>query len=116
MVGPRNIARSAGSRAMPCSGRGHGFDHLRMPAHAEIVVRAPNDDFFNSLRPVQEGARKSLCVPCKVSEKPVTALLLQLCYGFNEETRVRHRERPPNFCPGKERQARARTTALILKA
>ena len=40
-----NVARAAGSGAVG-AGRPHaGFDHGRMAAHAEIVVRAPDGDF-----------------------------------------------------------------------
>src|ERR1700730_4595674 len=78
MIGARNIAGAAGTNAMPDSGRRHRIDHLRMPAHAEIVVGTPYNDFLDAIWTVPQRVRKRLGVPLDVGEDTVAAFPLQL--------------------------------------
>src|SRR3954447_21710368 len=57
-IGPGDIARPAGTRSHPGGGLDHGANHLRMLAHAQIVVRAPDHHVLWALRrlPDREGA------------------------------------------------------------
>ena len=78
MIGARNIAGAAGTGAVPDRRRRHRLDHLRMPAHAEIVVGTPNCDFLDAIGSVPQRPRKRPRVALDVGEDTVAALPLQL--------------------------------------
>jgi ubiquinone biosynthesis O-methyltransferase len=57
----------------------HGADHLRVLAHAEIVVGAPDDDFARAFRrQAPDGVREAAGDPLEIGEHPVAPLDLVL--------------------------------------
>ena len=81
-----NVARAAGARAMPLDRGDRRFPHLGMPAHAEIVVRAPDRHFARFARRV--GAPQSSWEPgritFKVYEDAIASLAFQALDGAKE--------------------------------
>jgi hypothetical protein len=71
MVVAGDIARAAGAGAHSGRGLDHGADDFRMLAHAEIVVGAPDDDGFRSLRRMPHCMRKAPGDALQISEYPV---------------------------------------------
>jgi hypothetical protein len=64
MVGAGNVAGAAGASAHAGGGFDHGADHLRMLAHAKVIVRAPDHDRPRAVRGI----------PCRVRETTGDAL------------------------------------------
>ena len=60
MMGAGDVAGAAGAGADSCGGLDHGADHLRMLAHAEIVVGTPDHDIARALRRVPDRMRESV--------------------------------------------------------
>src|ERR1700756_295343 len=94
VIGARDIARPACSRAVFLGGGGHGGDHLGMLAHAKIVVGAPDYDLARPLRAVAEGIRECPGVSFDVGEYPVTALRFQFGDRIVEEAQIGHDDVP----------------------
>ena len=59
MIGARDVARAARARAHARRGLDHRADHLRVLAHAEIVVGAPDHDVALALRRVPVARAES---------------------------------------------------------
>ena len=58
VVGARDVAGAAGAGAAAVERLVHRLEHLRMLAHAEIVVRAPDRDLAGAVGAVMGGARE----------------------------------------------------------
>ena len=54
-IGARDVARAARARTHRARGGAHCFDHLRVLAHAEIIVGAPHDDVPLAVRAFPQG-------------------------------------------------------------
>ena len=72
-----DVAGAAGAGAHPRRGLDHGADHLRMLAHAEIVVRAPDHDILRPLRRMPDRMRKTAGDPLEIGKHPVAPLVMQ---------------------------------------
>ena len=92
MMGAGDVAGAAGAGADPGCGLDHGADHLRMLAHAEIVVGAPDHDIARPLRAVPHRMREPAGDPLEVSEHAVAALVMQAVERGAEELAVIHDE------------------------
>src|SRR5512147_59787 len=86
MIGAGDVARAASPGAEPGGGFDHGAHDLRVLTHAEIVVGAPDDDFFRSLRRVPHGVRKAAGYPLEVGEDAVAPLDMQTRKSVGKET------------------------------
>ena len=90
MIGAGNVAGAAGAGSHPGRGLDHGADHLRMLAHAEIVVGAPDHDLARPARRMPDGVRKPAGDAFEVGENPVAALVAQTVQGVGEKRVVIH--------------------------
>ena len=78
LVGAGDVSCAAGAAAEAVDGVGHCAGHVRVLAHAEVVVGAPGDDLL--LRPVlhvPHRVRKLAVHAVDVLEHPIPPLLLQ---------------------------------------
>src|SRR5688572_33216416 len=94
-----NIAGAARSGTSRAGRVGHGCHHGRVLAHAEIIVRAPDDDLAGAVRVVPDGVRETAGEPLDVGEHAVAPLVLQGLDGVTKKGLVIHRltgrEGPP---------------------
>src|SRR3546814_14502391 len=74
MAVARDIAGAAGAGAELVSRLLQGRQHGRMLAHAEVVVRAPDGDFFGPDAAEIIGDRKTAAVAGQLGEHPVAPL------------------------------------------
>src|SRR6267154_1535437 len=77
----RDVARSAGAGSHPARGGAHRFDHLRVLAHAKIIVRAPDHDVPLAARAVPERMGELSHLTLQVSEDAVATLPFQSSNG-----------------------------------
>src|SRR5262249_27478521 len=91
MVGAGNIAGAARPGAHPRRRLHHGADHLRVLAHAEIVVGTPYDDVAPALRGVPHSMGEPSCQPFEIGKHAVTPLVVQLSKGVSKKCLVIHR-------------------------
>ena len=90
MVGAGDVAGAAGAGAHARRGLDHGADHLRVLAHAEVVVGAPDHDLARALRRVPEGVRKAAGDALEIGKHPVAPLVVQAAQGVGEKRVVFH--------------------------
>src|ERR1700676_5481815 len=81
----RNVARSARARTHRTRRGAHRFDYLGMLAHAEVVVRAPDDDIPLAARAVPVRMRELSRLALQVGEDAITALTFQ---GINRRLKA----------------------------
>ena len=87
---PRDVARAAGPGAGAAHRVAHGLDHGRVLAHAEIVVRAPDDDLALDAAVVAARARKIPGAAREIGEDAVAALGSQRTERIGETGFVVH--------------------------
>src|SRR2546423_12166441 len=80
-VRTRNVARPAGAGAHPARGGTHCIDYLRVLAHAEIVVRAPDHDVPGAARAVPERVGELPYLALQISEDTIATLPLESSNG-----------------------------------
>ena len=73
----RNVACSASAGPHRARGGAHRFDYLRMLAHGEIIVRAPDHDIPLAARAVPERMGELSHLALQVSEDAIAALTFQ---------------------------------------
>ncbi len=77
MIIAGDIAGAAGAGAHPGRGLDHGADHLRVLAHAQIVVRAPDHDVLRPLRRMPHRMRKPPGDALEIGKYPIAPLVMQ---------------------------------------
>ncbi|GIS12885.1 MAG: hypothetical protein CM15mP115_20360 [Alphaproteobacteria bacterium] len=77
VAGAGDVAGAAGAGAARRRRRAHGRDHVRMLAHAEIVVGTPDDDLLRRAIVVAQGDRVPADDPLELDEMPVAVLGFQ---------------------------------------
>src|SRR5665213_1178380 len=77
MVGPCDVAGTAGSGSQTTCRVDHRLDHHGALAHAEIVVRAPDRYLPGTAARMPDGARQLADNSLKIDERPVPLFLLQ---------------------------------------
>ena len=90
MVGAGDVARAARAGAHARRGLDHRADHLRVLAHAEIVVGAPDHDVALALRRMPVGVREPAGDALQVGEHPVAPLVPQRLQGTREKFVIIH--------------------------
>jgi hypothetical protein len=91
MVGAGNIARATGADAMARRSPRHRFDYLGMASHAEIIVGAPDDDFFRAdIRTMPEGVGETVRIAFDIGENAIALFRPQLADRALEEIPVVH--------------------------
>jgi hypothetical protein len=78
VVGAGNVARAAREDANFRSGVAHRRDHVGMAAHAEIIVRAPDDHFADVAVVMPFRARIGAGIAFEIGEDALAALGFQL--------------------------------------
>jgi hypothetical protein len=54
-------------------------DHILVPAHAKVIIRAPDHDILDAIGvPAPERMRKGTSIALDIGEDPIAALALQL--------------------------------------
>ncbi len=91
MVGAGDVAGAARAGAHAGRGLHHGADHLGVLAHAEVIIRAPDDDVARPIRRVPDRAREAPGEPLEVGENPVAALVPEAGEGPGEMCGIIHR-------------------------
>ena len=92
MMGAGDVAGAAGAGADAGGGLDHGADHLRMLAHAEIVVGAPDHDIALALRRMPDRVRKPAGDPLEIGKDAIAPLVMQAIERGTEELAVIHHE------------------------
>ncbi len=92
MMRARDIAGAAGAGADAGRGLDHGAHHLRVLAHAEIIVGAPDHDVARAFRRMPHRMRETAGDAFEVGEDAVTPLVMQATKGGVEELAVIHRK------------------------
>ena len=95
VIGPGDVAGPAGARAHPGRRLHHGANHLRVLAHAEIVVRAPDDHVARPRRGMPAGMRKTARDPLEVGEHAIALLVPEPIDRSCEKRVVDHELEPP---------------------
>ena len=88
--GPGDVAGPARPGADALERLGHGLQHQRVLAHAEVVVRAPDRDLDRTLGAVPGGAREPSAVALEVGEDPIPSLGAQPREGVGQDLLVSH--------------------------
>ena len=76
----------------PVAGGGvdHGADHLRVLAHAEIIVRAPDDDVFRPSRRMPHRVREAAGDALEVGKDAVAPFALEARHRADEKVIIIH--------------------------
>ena len=90
MVGAGNVARTAGAGAAAVDRGVHRGQHLRMLAHAQIIVGTPDRDFLPGTVPVPGRLREMPRMALDIGEHAIAAFPVQIVDPLAEETVVLH--------------------------
>src|SRR5262249_4899117 len=85
-----NVARAAGAGAHAGRGFDHGADHLRVLAHADVVVRAPDHDRARAVRGMPGRVGKTPGDALEIGKHAVAPFLLQAGKPSGNETIIGH--------------------------
>src|SRR5688572_23573320 len=89
-----DVARAARTRAERVDRFLHGGDHVRVLAHAEIVVRAPDDHILLATVGMADGSlREFAAIAFDVDEDAVAAFGPDVLKRVLESSKVFHRRR-----------------------
>ena len=77
MAVTRNVARAAGPGRSGICCVAHGADHVRVLAHAEIVIGTPDDHFMHAAITVMQRHRMASGNPLQLNKMPVAILGFQ---------------------------------------
>src|SRR4029077_18252131 len=94
VIGPGNVARAAGASAHTGRGFDHGADHLRVLAHAEVVVRAPDHDRARAVRRTPGRVGKTPGDALEIGKHAIAPLLLYAGKGGRKEMIIGHGAKP----------------------
>src|SRR3954452_6661097 len=92
MMRAGDVAGAAGAGADAGRGLDHRAHYLRVLAHAEIIVRAPDHDVALTLRRVPERMREPAGNALEIGEHAVAPLGVETIKGGIEELGVIHRQ------------------------
>src|SRR5882724_2434793 len=90
MIGPGDVSRAAGAGAQARRRRYHGLDHLRMLAHPEIIVRAPDHRLAPTVRRVPDGVWEATSDALKIREHTIALLIPQPAQGGGKKRVIVH--------------------------
>jgi hypothetical protein len=99
VVGAGDVAGAAGAGADAGGGFHHRADHLRVLAHAQVIVRAPDHHVALAVRRMPDSVRKASGDPLEVGEHAVTPLVMQTRQRFGEVAVVIHHSETPSSTP-----------------
>src|SRR5713226_284199 len=90
MIGPGDVSRATGAGAEALCRRHHGPDHLRVLAHPEIIVRAPDHHLALTARSVPDGVRVATSDALKIREDAIALLIPQPAQGGGKKCVIVH--------------------------
>jgi hypothetical protein len=90
MVGAGDVAGAAGARAHAAGRLLHGFHDLGILPHAEIVVGAPDGDFFGSAIRPPDGAREGACNALYIRKDAIAPFSVDLVDRFLKKPLIVH--------------------------
>ena len=96
VIGPRNVAGAAGTSARAGRRFDHGADHLRVLAHAQVVIRAPDHDRARPLWRMPGRMRKSPRDALEIGKHTVAPFLLQARKRGEKEMIIGHSAKSPS--------------------
>src|SRR5262245_50976658 len=99
VVGTGNVARAAGAGTATVQRLLHRRQDLRMLAHAEIVVGAPDSDGALAIGTVTQRLRKLASAAFEFGEDPIAALGPKLRQFAGEESVKIHEQLPAIAAP-----------------
>src|SRR5215469_3576761 len=91
MIGPGNVARAASAGAHPDRGFDDGVDHLRVLAHAEVVVRAPDHYRARAIRGMPDRVRETPGDALEIGEYAIALLRAKARECCGKEMIIDHR-------------------------
>src|SRR5262245_29996483 len=97
VIGACDVAGAASSDAHAGRGLDHGAYYLGMLTHAEIIIRAPDDDVACTMRGMPGGAWKATGVALKVSKNTIPAIDPQYGKGLSEMSLIIRCSHPRNI-------------------
>ena len=77
VIGPGNVAGAAGTGAHAGRRFDHGADHLRVLAHAEVIVRTPDHDRARAVRRTPGRVGKTPRDALEIGKHTVAPFLVQ---------------------------------------
>ena len=91
VVGAGNVAGAAGTGATLVDGELHRLGHLRMLAHAEIVVGTPDGDFLFAGGRMARRTREISLVALQIGKDAIAPFLMQaIQLGFEERLEIHY--------------------------
>ena len=91
MVGACDVAGAAGAGADSGRGLDHRANHLRMLAHAEVIVGAPDDDVARTFRRMPHRVGETAGDAFQIGENPIPSLIMEAGEGGTKKLAVIHR-------------------------
>src|SRR6185369_3767753 len=76
-------------------GGAHGFDDFRMLTHAEVIVRAPDDDIPHAVWAIPNGVGKLPGPALQIDEHAIALLALESADGVFETADIVEHDRNP---------------------
>src|SRR6267154_5286724 len=90
MIGPGDVSRATSAGAEACCRRYHGPGHLRVLAHPEIIVRAPDHHLAPTARRVPDGVWEATSDALKIREHTIALFIPQPAQGGGKKRVIVH--------------------------
>src|SRR5882724_6832061 len=90
MMGSGDVSRATSAGAEACCRRDHGPDHLRMLAHPEIIVRAPDHHLAPTARRAPDGVWEATSDALKIREHTIALFIPQPAQGGGKKRVIVH--------------------------
>src|SRR5262249_25626908 len=97
VIGPGNVAGAAGTGAHTGCGFDHGADHLRVLAHAEVIVRAPDHDRARAVWGMPSRMGKAPGDALEIGKHAVAPFLVQAGKRGRKEMIIGHGAKSPSW-------------------
>src|SRR5262245_17554364 len=91
MVGAGDVAGAAGTSAHTGGGFDHSADHLRILAHAKVIVRTPDHDWMRAIRGMPCCVREPPGDTLEIGKDAVAPLVVQAGKRDGKEMIIDHR-------------------------
>src|SRR6516162_8046075 len=94
MIVAGDVASAARAGPGAPSGLDHGADHLRILAHAQVIVGAPDHHVARPLRRMPNRVWEAIGDTLEIGKDAIATLRLQACQGITEIAVVVHTTPP----------------------
>src|ERR1700758_2342589 len=96
MIGAGNVAGAARAGTHAGGGFDHGADHLRVLAHAKVIVRTPDHDRARAVRGMPYCMRETPRNALEIGKHAIAPFGVQLGKRGGKEMIVGHRAKSPS--------------------